>query len=203
LGRIKSLTNFLKQGNEVNSEEVLDHLSGSVVNLEEMIVDLNQILMDKKKGQEAKSVINLPELIETIKGNLVDEIAESNAELLYTGNVLEIESIRSIWLSVLHNLISNSIKYRLLGKPLKIEIKCVANATDIELQVIDNGLGIDLELYRDKVFQLYNRFHSNQPGKGMGLYLVQSHVNMLNGTVNVYSQPNEGCTFIIRIPANA
>lgn len=202
LGRIKSLTNFLKSGNEINSTEVLGHLSESVEKLDEMIVDLNQILLDKKKGQEAQSLVSFKELIDDIKVNLVDEINQSEALIIYAGDDVAIKSIKSIWLSILQNLISNSIKYRIQNEPLIIEIICEISKSKINMQVIDNGLGIDLKLYKNKVFQLYNRFHENIPGKGMGLYLVQNHINMLNGKVEIYSSPNKGCKFEITVPLN-
>ena len=41
----------------------------------------------------------------------------------------------------------------------------------IILSIADNGIGIDLEKYQDKIFGLYQRFHLHREGKGIGLIL--------------------------------
>lgn len=63
------------------------------------------------------------------------------------------------------------------------------------LVVSDNGLGIDVERYRDKLFSLYKRFHLHVEGKGMGLYLVKTQMTSLGGRIEVESEVNEGTTF--------
>ena len=103
-------------------------------------------------------------------------------------------------MSVLQNLISNAVKYSKPDVNPKIEIICKSEDEFVEVSVQDNGLGFDLDAYKDQVFQLYNRFHTNLPGKGMGLYLVKSHVNMLDATIELFSKPNEGSLFVIKIP---
>jgi signal transduction histidine kinase len=63
--------------------------------------------------------------------------------------------------------------------------------------VKDNGLGINLELYRDKLFTLYRRFHDHVEGKGLGLYLVKTQVVSLGGKMEVESEVNSGTTFCV------
>ena len=61
----------------------------------------------------------------------------------------------------------------------------------------DNGLGIDLKRKRTQMFGLYKRFHDNIEGKGMGLYLVKTQVEILGGSISVQSEVNNGTTFTI------
>ena len=65
------------------------------------------------------------------------------------------------------------------------------------LIVKDNGLGIDLKLYGEKIFKLYSRFHDHVEGKGFGLYLVKTQVSAMGGKLEVTSEVNEGTTFYI------
>jgi signal transduction histidine kinase len=67
------------------------------------------------------------------------------------------------------------------------------------LEVRDNGLGMDLSLYKEKIFTLYSRFHSHVEGKGMGLYLVKTQANSLGGKIEVESQTGIGTTFKVYI----
>ena len=63
----------------------------------------------------------------------------------------------------------------------------------------DNGLGFDMEKFKDKIFKLYKRFHSNFEGRGMGLYMVKTQVEAMDGKIEVHSRPNAGTTFIIHL----
>ena len=61
----------------------------------------------------------------------------------------------------------------------------------------DNGMGIDLEKNGKEVFGLYKRFHYHLEGKGMGLFMVKTQVELLGGKITVASKANEGATFSI------
>ncbi len=60
----------------------------------------------------------------------------------------------------------------------------------------------DLEKFKDRVFRLYSRFHRNADGKGIGLYLVKTQVELLGGTISIESKVNVGTSFEIIIPIN-
>ena len=61
----------------------------------------------------------------------------------------------------------------------------------------DNGIGIDLVRNRDKIFGLYQRFHNYPDGKGLGLYLVRSQVEAMEGTISIESEVDNGTTFTL------
>jgi signal transduction histidine kinase len=59
-------------------------------------------------------------------------------------------------------------------------------------------MGIDLNRHGEKIFGLYQRFHSHTDSKGLGLYLVKSQVEAMGGTISVESKVNEGTTFTLQ-----
>jgi signal transduction histidine kinase len=61
----------------------------------------------------------------------------------------------------------------------------------------DNGLGIDLNKYGERIFGLYQRFHSHKDSKGMGLYIAHSQAKAMGGNLSVTSKVNQGTTFIL------
>jgi signal transduction histidine kinase len=61
----------------------------------------------------------------------------------------------------------------------------------------DNGLGIDLERKAKHIFGLYKRFHGHVEGKGMGLFMVKTQVELLGGHISVQSLVNQGTSFRI------
>ncbi|MBI3521149.1 MAG: ATP-binding protein, partial [Bacteroidetes bacterium] len=62
----------------------------------------------------------------------------------------------------------------------------------------DNGIGIDVEKHREKMFKLYQRFHDNSDGRGLGLYLVKSQMEAIGGTIDVESEVGVGTTFTLK-----
>jgi signal transduction histidine kinase len=49
------------------------------------------------------------------------------------------------------------------------------------------------------VFRLYKRFHTSQPGRGMGLYLVKTHVEAMGGQIEVSSTVDVGTQFVMHL----
>jgi signal transduction histidine kinase len=76
-------------------------------------------------------------------------------------------------------------------------VKSVRKPGKVELEFSDNGLGLDLARYQKKLFDLYQRFHDHVEGRGLGLYLVKTQVDVLNGTIEVKSEPEKGSTFTV------
>lgn len=82
-----------------------------------------------------------------------------------------------------------------------LEIKSEIQDNIIRLSFKDNGIGIDLKKSGDQVFELYKRFHIGAAeGKGMGLFMVKTHVESLSGKITVMSEINKGTEFIIEFP---
>lgn len=58
-------------------------------------------------------------------------------------------------------------------------------------------MGMDLKKRGNQVFGLYKRFHTHVEGKGMGLFMVKTQVELMGGKIEVFSQINEGTRFIL------
>jgi len=99
--------------------------------------------------------------------------------------------------SILYNLISNAIKYRSPDRAPKIKIRSTHIGNYIRIDVTDNGLGIDLNRFKENLFGLYKRFHTHMEGKGLGLFLVKLQCEVLGGYVDVTSAQGVGTTFSV------
>ena len=96
---------------------------------------------------------------------------------------------------ILLNIVSNAIKYRSEDRKLKISIKVHSEGNCLNLEIEDNGIGIDMIKNKDKIFGLYQRFHNYPDSKGLGLYLVKSQIEAMGGSIEVESQVNKGTQF--------
>lgn len=100
---------------------------------------------------------------------------------------------------ILNNLISNSIKYHNYNLPNPfIKIKANLTATQSEIEVSDNGLGIDKE-YQSKVFDMFFRASELSKGSGLGLYIVKETVDKLGGDILLESKLGEGSRFVVSL----
>ena len=102
---------------------------------------------------------------------------------------------------ILINLIDNAIKYTPENKKIKVVISDLAE--DIEIKVIDNGMGIPKKEI-PRIFQRFYRVDKARSrkigGTGLGLAIVKHVLISLNGKITVNSKVNEGSEFIVTLP---
>ncbi len=182
---------------DLELSEILQGFKISTNLLNETVNDLIKVIVIKdsptmyREKILVKDVLTAVEIqIKTLINNVLPEIIINfdNAPYLLTN--------RSYLESILLNLMTNAIKYR-SERPLKIEITTTEIEDNFQLTFEDNGIGIDLELNKDKIFGLYQRFHDYPDSKGLGLYLVKSQIESLAGSIKVKSQVNQGTKFTI------
>jgi len=201
VARILGLSNLItRYYDPKNDQEIIDQLHSSAEELDTIIYDLNGILDIKKGVHSAYNEVLLPERLEKVKSILRDKIEESNAVIEQDLQVKTIHAIPAYIESIFYNLISNAIKYRSPERAPLIYVKTFLENGFIILTVQDNGMGIDLQKSKTKVFTLYQRFHNHVEGKGLGLFLVKTQVEALAGTIQIESKVDEGTTFRISIP---
>ena len=110
----------------------------------------------------------------------------------------DLNTIKSYITSIFSNLISNSIKYSANDRPCEISIRTLSTTNGMAIEFEDNGIGIDLERFGDKVFGIYKRFHIHVDGTGIGLHLVKTQVEAMNGQISIQSKVNSGTKFTIK-----
>ncbi|MGO4921261.1 ATP-binding protein [Maribacter spongiicola] len=172
----------------------LDKVAKSITNLTEDINDYVSILDTK----EIKIVdIDLQELILEVKNEFTETLLDNSGfEVQLNLAAWNHISYSKFYLqSIVHNFISNAIKYRRENVSSYIQFESAIENKQKVLYVRDNGIGLNLERHGDNVFKLYKRFHRNISGKGMGLFLVKSQLEALNATITIDSKVGQGTTF--------
>jgi signal transduction histidine kinase len=67
------------------------------------------------------------------------------------------------------------------------------------LHIKDNGLGIDMKKYGEKLFGMYKTFHGNKDARGIGLFICKNQIETMGGKIEVDSELGVGTTFKIYI----
>ena len=101
------------------------------------------------------------------------------------------------------NLISNGLKYHSDEVAPVVKIKYAGFDNDLEeIYVEDNGRGFD-EKHLDRIFRPFERLHghSEYGGTGMGLAICLKIVAHHKGQITAKSRPDQGATFIVRLPS--
>lgn len=200
LSNLTGLLDLLKEIPIENEElkEILNGFSSSTKMLNETITDLVKVIVIKDSPSVAKENLIINEIVENTLSQLKNIITLNKPEIeIRTEEAPIIYANKTYFESILLNLFTNAIKYHSKDRQLKILIVSKEINDKIILTFKDNGIGIDLNRNREKVFGLYQRFHNYPDSKGLGLYLVKSQVESMGGKITIESKVNKGTEFTI------
>ncbi|HEU0137116.1 MAG TPA: PAS domain S-box protein [Flavobacterium sp.] len=200
LSNLTGLLNLIEDIPVENYElkEILDGFSKSTHLLNETINDLVKVVIIKDSPSIQKEEVLIKDVFDNVYSQLTLLINLHKLDINVELEKVSILNINKAYLeSILLNLLTNAIKYRSTTRQLKISVCSKVVGDSIELIFKDNGIGIDMERNKDKIFGLYQRFHNYPDSKGLGLYLVKSQVESMGGTIAVESVVDQGTTFTL------
>lgn len=200
LSNLTGLLNLMQDIPVENGElkEILNGFSTSTHLLNETINDLVKVVIIKDNPSIQKEEVLIKDVFENVFNQLSFLISLHKPILRIELEKVTILNINKAYLeSILLNLFTNAIKYRSPKRTLRIFVSSKEVDDEITLIFKDNGIGIDMERNRDKIFGLYQRFHNYPDSKGLGLYLVKSQVETMGGSIQVESEVDKGTTFTL------
>lgn len=200
LGNIQALVNLLDEGSSISDYRLIfDKLKNVAKNLAETMNDLMETIKAKASTNIERYEVRFKDVLDKIIQSLEGDLIHAEASVTFDFNSAPSLFYPKHYLdSILLNLISNSLKYRSASRKLKIHVQTSNDRGQIELSVSDNGLGIDLNKFGDKLFGLHKTFHGNDEAKGVGLFLIKTQIQSLGGSIHVESEVDKGTIFIIR-----
>ncbi|MBV5314017.1 MAG: PAS domain-containing sensor histidine kinase [Prolixibacteraceae bacterium] len=166
-------------------------------------------LLDWARMQQAQ-ILFKP--ISFILVNIVNEVLEIMIEKANSKMIAIINYIPSnliVWAdedmlkTILRNLISNALKFTSTNG--KVEIKAIIRNDEMEISVVDNGIGIKPDEI-SKIFKIGSSFSKrgteNEKGTGLGLLLCKEFVEIHGGKIWVESEEGKGSTFVFTLKQN-
>lgn len=160
---------------------------------------LNYFRLDSGK----ETVRSLPFRLKSIADTLETEfIPQMEKKRLAFETVNEADEVvmgdRNLILRIGSNLLSNALKFTQKGS-----VKLITGYSDgnFILTVDDTGTGIDKEK-QDRIFKPFERLGNaaTQDGFGLGLTIVRSLAELMDGSITVESVPEKGSRFTVILP---
>ncbi|TRW23659.1 PAS domain S-box protein [Flavobacterium zepuense] len=155
---------------------------------------------------EALQNVNLNETLRQIETDL-EVVILSKLGVIEYEELPVIEGSPMLFHQLFYNLILNSLKFAIEGKPSHISIKSsevFRNKTNYaEITLSDNGIGFD-QKYAENIFNSFTRLNNVEvyEGSGLGLALCKKIVERYNGFISASGETNNGAVFTILFPYN-
>ena len=191
---------FKRTKNEEKKSELLEKFFSVSKQLSNTVHNLSDVVNINQNAEMERSEMSFESVLSSIIISLSAQISVLNAQINYDFSACETINYPKVYLeSILLNLLTNALKY---ASPMRTPI--ISFTTEklenglIILKCKDNGLGIDLERYGNKIFVLHKTFHNNPDAKGIGLFITKHQIRSLGGNITVESEPDKGATFIIK-----
>ncbi|WP_137291732.1 PAS domain S-box protein [Natronorubrum halophilum] len=184
---------------DADGEEFIEYAVDGANRMRDMIDGLLEYSRIETEGDPLEPV-DLDRVLEDVLEDLSIQIEETDAEI----TVEELPSVRGDadqLRQVFQNLLSNALEYSGDESPT-IDVSADRDGTRWTISVADEGIGIDAE-ETDRIFEVFQRLHSREEhdGTGIGLALCQRIVERHGGEIRVDSEPGEGATFSVTLPA--
>lgn len=204
----RTVENYINLFKEDYEEELKDgdapmffrFIDGAVIRMRSLI---NGLLQYSRLGRSGNiGQVNLNKVVQEIKADFNAQLTENNAKII-AESLPEIQGYEFEVKRLLSNLVSNGMKFIEDGVDPVIRITAKETNDEYIIKVKDNGIGID-EVNHMKIFNMFNRLHSDAvyPGQGIGLAFCKKIMDLHHGEIYVESTKGEGSTFVLHFPKN-
>jgi two-component system phosphate regulon sensor histidine kinase PhoR len=186
-------------------KRALDIIEIETKRLEKLVTELLALANVKNKSTESQTLTKFDVSL------LMEEVVKTMNQIGKSKNITLILTIKSRPLIVkanyqllyqaISNLIDNAIKYSFKDQSVKIIVRKLSNQAQIK--VIDQGIGIsknDQQRIFERFYRVVKDRNSKTGGSGIGLSLVKSILDAIDGQVSVESKLNRGSTFTVKLP---
>jgi PAS domain S-box-containing protein len=194
---IIGIVNFMEEcTSETDKQMFFEMLKTSTDKLSQTIENLNEIITIQNDTEAQKKSLNLRDELQKTFNAVNVMISQSGTRVMNdVGKEVMVDVVPSYLESILLNLITNAVKYRSTVREPEIQLFTRQIPGFLVLSVKDNGLGLDLKKYGEKVFGMYVTFHKLKDARGFGLYITKNQVEAMEGRIEVESEPDVGSEF--------
>lgn len=184
-------------------KQFVTYINKSAENTYKMLDNLLKWARVQSGKMEPKpEVFELKDVLEMTQASFASTVTQKDLEFMCScKETYDVYADRLMIRTVVHNIISNAIKFTPRGGTISLEVKKENNA--VCLNITDTGIGMNKEtlnnLFKvDKVTS--TKGTEDESGTGLGLILAKEFIDINNGKIEVKSVQEKGTTFSIYIP---
>ncbi|MES2650129.1 MAG: PAS domain-containing protein [Bacteroidota bacterium] len=194
---IQGITELIENASSAQERnEMIQLLKTVAENLNETLLNLNNVVNIQSSMDVIIEPLNLNGYIHRTLNTLNAQILDKKVQFINkVAEDIIITYNRAYLESILLNLFSNAIRYAHPDREPVISLTCFDENGQQVLRVSDNGIGIDLKKYGDKMFGMYQTFNGNADARGYGLFITKNQIEAMGGKIEVESKINQGTTF--------
>jgi signal transduction histidine kinase len=182
------------------ARDYLNRMQNSVGRMDALITDLLKYATIGRQELRLEAVA-LDDILRAVRSIMDGEIASRRAEIVAPSPLPVVLGDAVLLQVVFQNLIANAIKFVGPGVTPRIEITASTEGNGITVSFTDNGIGVPPSA-RGRIFGIFERLPSREPGTGIGLAITQRAVERLQGSIGVDdASPGPGSRFWVRFQA--
>jgi signal transduction histidine kinase len=200
LSSIEGITYLLNR--ESNSSELTGLLLKTNKRMDKLLKKLSIVSEIHQSGSFEE--FDLKKLCEEVTVLFKDTIKERAIDFSITMEGKEkVLSIPNLVEVILYHLLENAFYFCSITdeKQGRVNLKINRSKENLEISVSDNGIGLDQSITH-KIFEMFYVGTEHSDGNGLGLYIVQKSVDLLNGKVSVSTNKAGITKFVVKLPTN-
>ncbi|RCU45337.1 response regulator [Corallincola holothuriorum] len=182
--------------------ELMTKLTQSLGNASVLLQDLVEVAqIESGKLKPQLSCTSLVDLLSSLVTEFSALACKYQIDFRHVPSQLSVTTDAKMLRRILQNLLGNAFRYAHGGKVL---LGVRRQGKQLQIQVIDNGPGIEKEL-QSSIFEPFTRVQQQNTtladsGLGLGLSIAKGMVGLMKHTITLRSQPQQGCCFAITVP---
>jgi signal transduction histidine kinase len=202
---INNLVHMIKTDEFESEEEKIQSLNimfDSIGNLTNSVDNLAEFYNMIRLGEVQYEKCDIKDVFENVIKGCADtyKISRQQISVEYQLEVAIVEYPKVYIENIAYNLVSNSFKYRNKNRDLVINISTKNNANEsTDLIFSDNGLGMDLKYFKNKIFKFGTSYHNLDVSNGIGLFIVYSQLARLGDSIDVESEEGSFTRFTLKL----
>jgi len=202
------LSGFLETLQEIEldrgeRERYLGMMAEQSLRMQSIVQDLLTLSTIESAPPPENLPIEMPELIDKLRGDAEALSAGRHTIVVETAGRGDLIGARSEIASAFGNLVSNAVRYTLLGGTIRLQWRVGAEGAEFAVQ--DNGIGIDakhIPRLTERFYRVDRGRSRDTGGTGLGLAIVKHALNRHQARLEIVSTPGMGSRFAAKFPAS-
>ena len=194
-----SLFNHTDTCDPIN-RDIINYLADCTIQIDEILFDISRIIEIRDTPTVNVEEIEFENAINSVLQKVKTRLDETKANIIIDiTEAPRLKAIKHYIENIVEHLLINSLTYQPTNRIPEIKITSREEHDFFVFSIADNGVGIDKKDW-EKIFEPYKRLDYSTKGRGLGLYMIKTQVDAMDGHIEVSSSIGQGSTFSIYIP---